>query len=302
MTEYHDRLDEPHQGEDRPVAGWPGHNPGEHADDHTDDHTDEHTDEHDHATDEHTGEQTDEHTDGGLTDDRTEDHTDDHTDETRDEDEPLVGEVWNDDAKETDGEHDRPADVTEAERTEDTHRDHVAEPFGTEEPMIVDEPAAEESDGLAAEPAGVAVADRPETTGETDPDVEPVAVAEPTATEPVTEPATETAAEPQAEAATGSRPTAADDFNVEQLIEPEAAERLRERWRDVKTVFVDDPADAVRQAGALTGEAVDELTAALGRLREKLDGHTGEGGEADTEKLRVALRGYGSLIEHILTR
>jgi hypothetical protein len=289
MTEYHDRLDEPHQGEDRPVAGWPGHNPGEH----TDEHTDEQTGEHDHTTDEHT--------DGGLTDD----HTDDHTDETRDEDEPLVGEVWNDDAKETDGEHDRPADVTEAERTEDTHRDHVAEPFGTEEPMIVDEPAAEESDGLAAEPAGVAVADRPETTGaigETDPDVEPVAVAEPIATEPVSEPATETAPEPQAEAATGARPTAADDFNVEQLVEPEAAERLRERWRDVKTVFVDDPADAVRQAGALTGEAVDELTAALGRLREKLDGHTGEGGEADTEKLRVALRGYGSLIEHILTR
>jgi hypothetical protein len=65
---------------------------------------------------------------------------------------------------------------------------------------------------------------------------------------------------------------------------------------------VDDPADAVRQAGVLSGEAVDELTAALGRPREKLDGHTAEGEEADTERLRVALRGYGSLIERILTR
>lgn len=61
-------------------------------------------------------------------------------------------------------------------------------------------------------------------------------------------------------------------------------------------------ADAVRQASALTGEAVDELTAVLGRLRQNLDGHWDEGEENDTERLRVALRGYGSLIEHILTR
>jgi hypothetical protein len=101
--------------------------------------------------------------------------------------------------------------------------------------MIVNEPAAEDSDDLAAEPAGIAVADRPETTdttdaaeaaeAATDPDVEPVAVVEPIATEPVTE----TATEPEAEATTGARPTSADDFDVEHLVEPEAAKRLRER-------------------------------------------------------------------------
>src|SRR6185312_5097394 len=108
MSDYHDRLDEPHQGEDRPVAGWPGQT----ATDHTDEQTGEHTDE----------------------------QTGEHTGEVRDEEEPLVGEVWNDDTpNETDGEHDRPADASEAERTDDTNRDHVAEPFGTEEPMIVDE-------------------------------------------------------------------------------------------------------------------------------------------------------------------
>jgi hypothetical protein len=258
MNDYHDRLDEPHQGEDRPVAGWPGRT----ADDHTDEQTGEHTGE--------------------------------HAGETRDEEEPLVGEVWNDDTgNETDGERDRPADVGEAERTEDTTRDHVAEPFGTEEPVTVNEPAAEESEGQTAEPS--AVADPPETTdAATDPDVEPVAVAEPIAAEPATE--------PEPEATTGARPTEADDFNVEYLVQPEAAERLRNRWRDVKAVFVDDPADAVRQAGALSGEAVDELSAALGRLREELEGHTGEGAEADTERLRVTLRGYGSLIDRILTR
>jgi hypothetical protein len=68
----------------------------------------------------------------------------------------------------------------------------------------------------------------------------------------------------------------------------------------VKGDFVDDPAGAVRQASALSGEAVDELVAALGRLRGRLDGHWGEGEEADTERLRVALRGYGSLIDRVL--
>src|SRR3954471_5146300 len=67
MNDYHDRpTGEPHPGtEDRPVAGWPGHGTDEHA-------TDEH---------EQTGE---------------------HTGEAAREDEPLVGEVWNDESA---GEH-----------------------------------------------------------------------------------------------------------------------------------------------------------------------------------------------------
>jgi hypothetical protein len=283
MNDYHDRVDEPPQGEDRPVAGWPGHHPDEHPGEHTDEHTDEQTD--------------------SIADDRTDEHTDEHTGETRDDEEPLVGEVWNEDtAQETDGEHGRPADVAEGEQAEDTHRDHVAEPFGTEEPMIVDD-RAEESGGLATETAETTETTEP-AEAVTDPDVEPVAVAEPIGTEPATEPGTETAtgAEAVPETATGARPTAGDDLDVEHLVQPEAAERLRDRWRDVKALFVDDPADAVQQAGALSGEAVDELTAALGRLREKLEGHAGEGGQGDTERLRVALRGYGSLIDRILDR
>jgi len=288
MNDYHDRQDEPHQGEDRPVAGWPGHNP------------DEHTGEH---TEERAGESTDA-------------QTEDPGDETREEEEPLVGEVWNDDATGErepgwSGERNGPSDVSagesagEAEETEgaeETKRDHVAEPFGTEEPMIVTESADDESDGVTAEPAAsapVAVEDPPETAGPAgEPAVEPVAVAEPVAAAPGSE--TEAAA---AEAAgTGARPAAAGEFTVEYLVDPEAAERLRNRWRDVKAVFVDDPADAVRQAGALTGEAVDELTAALSRLRQEREGTSGEGKETDTERLRVALRGYGALIDRILTR
>ncbi|MDN3358084.1 hypothetical protein [Actinomadura sp. DC4] len=272
MNDFNDRpVDEPHQDDDRPVAGWPGH-----------------------TANEHTDEQTGEHVD---------DRTDEQTDETRDEDEPLVGEVWNDDTPaEADGEHGRPAeDAAEDDGTEG-ERDHVSEPFGTEEPIIVEDETADETSDTAEEAADdeaepVAVTDPPEAvdeaadTGVEEPVILPVADGS----------ATETATETETEAAsTGARPTAGDDFDVEQLVDAEAAGRLRDRWRDVKAVFVDDPADAVRQAGDLTGEAVDELTAALGRLRDQLGGHAGE--EADTERLRVALRGYGSLIERILSR
>jgi hypothetical protein len=45
---------------------------------------------------------------------------------------------------------------------------------------------------------------------------------------------------------------------------------------------------------------VEELTAALDRLRQDLEAHQGEG--KDTEQLRVALRGYGAFIDRILTR
>lgn len=87
---------------------------------------------------------------------------------------------------------------------------------------------------------------------------------------------------------------------TESVLDQQVAERFRDRWQEVKAIFVDDPPGAVRQAGALSGEVVEELTAALGRLRKNLDGRWNDGEETDTENLRVALRGYGSLIERVL--
>jgi hypothetical protein len=271
MTEYHDRsVDEPHPAQDRPVAGWPGHEPDQHANE----------------------------APGG--------------------EEPLVGEVWNADSSTADssaeatgertddhageghdehvhGEHGQTGeatgsqDLTDGERDDENGRDHVGEPFGTEEPMIVSDSTSEGSEATDAEEEA--------TASDVAPTGEPVVVTDAAA------PATETETVPEAEpVVNGARPTAADELTVDDLFEPEAAERFRDRWRDVKAVFVDDPSDAVRQASALSGEAVEELTAALGRMRETLDGHWDGGEQTDTERLRVALRGYGSFIERILAR
>lgn len=257
MNEYHDRsVDDPHPAVDRPVAGWRNHD----------------------------------------RDDAAGERELPAEDEPREGEAPLVGAVWNrDDA----GHETNPfseaeyAGETGAETARTGENGHVTEPFGTEEPMVVSEPA----DAQASQ-AGTFehVEDRPAAdTEDTVDTAETPAVAEPAATADGV--ATEGAGGVAAE---GARPATSGEFTVDHLVEPAAAERLRDRWREVKLTFVDDPSDAVRQAGDLAGEAVEELTAALGRLRQELDGNWSDGDDADTERLRVALRGYGSLIDRIL--
>lgn len=124
---------------------------------------------------------------------------------------------------------------------------------------------------------------------------------EPPAEPVVVVPATADGSPEEAAAAPASGPAAADLVD-QRLIDLTDAARFKEGWRDVKATFVDDPADAVRQAGSMVGNAVDELTTALTRLRETLDGQAADTAETDTENLRLVLRGYGSLLSHILTR
>jgi hypothetical protein len=74
------------------------------------------------------------------------------------------------------------------------------------------------------------------------------------------------------------------------------AGRRSEPFGTEEPMIVTEPEDSV------PAPAADELTAALDRLRRELDGTWEEDGQTDTERLRVALRGYGSLIDRILTR
>lgn len=84
---------------------------------------------------------------------------------------------------------------------------------------------------------------------------------------------------------------------AERLIGRGDADRFESRWHEVKAGFVDDPRDSVQRASALCAEAVTALTTALeerrGSLKEQWDG------DADTERLRTALRAYGVLLERL---
>ncbi|SNS53985.1 hypothetical protein [Actinomadura mexicana] len=97
----------------------------------------------------------------------------------------------------------------------------------------------------------------------------------------------------------GAAPGAAAGGVKEKLIASGEAERFRERWHEVQAAFVDDPGESVRKADGLASEAVDALAQALAKHRRSLTEALDGGEPADTERLRLALRGYRDLLDRI---
>jgi hypothetical protein len=98
----------------------------------------------------------------------------------------------------------------------------------------------------------------------------------------------------------GLHPTAAGLGGVpERLFDPADAERFRERWHEVQAGFIDDPAESVRAADALASDAVEALSRSVGTHRRALSEEVGRHDTPDTERLRLALRGYRDLLERI---
>lgn len=74
-----------------------------------------------------------------------------------------------------------------------------------------------------------------------------------------------------------------------------AADRLRDRWRELQAGFVDDPAEAVRNADGLIDEIMHELAERKQNLEERWRDAPG-----DTEELRVAIQEYRSFFNQLL--
>ncbi|WP_051712412.1 hypothetical protein [Spirillospora albida] len=87
----------------------------------------------------------------------------------------------------------------------------------------------------------------------------------------------------------------------ERLLDPSDSERFRQRWREVQSGFVDDPAEAVRRADELAGEVTDALGRAVAAHRRALSEAPAPGRDErpDTERLRLALRGYRDLLDRV---
>ncbi|WP_200214792.1 hypothetical protein [Micromonospora coerulea] len=99
-----------------------------------------------------------------------------------------------------------------------------------------------------------------------------------------------------------ARPTpGAVPADAATLFEPATAQGFRDRWRDVQLRFVDDPRAAVGEAQSLVEEAIEALSAALGAQKSKLGGWQ-DAGSADTEQLRIAVRGYRDFLDRVLGR
>jgi hypothetical protein len=117
--------------------------------------------------------------------------------------------------------------------------------------------------------------------------ITPTPVAEPAAAEPA---AAEQApgGEPEPEAATG---TAAS------LVGSLDADGLRNRFLDIQAGFVDEPRQAVEEAGRFVDDLLQQVADALREQRGQLAGATDD---ASTEDLRLALRAYRQFVDRIL--
>jgi len=76
---------------------------------------------------------------------------------------------------------------------------------------------------------------------------------------------------------------------------------FRSRWQQVQASFVDDPRTAVKQADELVAATVKRLAEIFADEKAKLEGTWAQGGDADTEALRQALRRYRSFFDRLLS-
>ncbi|WP_067821314.1 hypothetical protein [Nocardia inohanensis] len=76
--------------------------------------------------------------------------------------------------------------------------------------------------------------------------------------------------------------------------------RLRDQWREVQTMFVDDPRDAVTRANGLVEGTIQQLTETYAQRRQALENKWARSERDDTEELRQALRGYRQLFDQLL--
>ena len=86
-----------------------------------------------------------------------------------------------------------------------------------------------------------------------------------------------------------------------RVLEPQAAEGLRNRWNEVQAGFVDEPRQAVTNADQLVGEVLDEVSRVFRDQRSTLERDWSEHDEPGTEDLRQALQRYREFFDRLLS-
>jgi hypothetical protein len=133
------------------------------------------------------------------------------------------------------------------------------------EPVAIVEPVEDRPGDFAAVPVAVPVEDRAGTTGH------------------------------GADTSTDMKPGDVPVEPVTGFFSADAAQGLRDRWREAQLGFIDDPRKTVDDVKALVGEAVDQFTAAVSAQRDQL-----EAAGDDTEQYRVAVQRYRSFFDRLL--
>ena len=184
-------------------------------------------------------------------------------------------------------------DVEERARQEDQNRtgyepsvaDPGADPDGPRGESVVTEPGEPRDDpDPAAEDAVAedAVAEDADAEAESA-DVPPAPVAEPSAD-----------TTPADTAVVAATPVAAD---ADALLASLDAGDIRNRFLDIQAGFIDEPRQAVEEAGRFVDDLLRQVADALQQQRGQLAGATEE---ASTEDLRLALRAYRQFVDRLL--
>lgn len=122
----------------------------------------------------------------------------------------------------------------------------------------------------------------------------------------------ETGTAPDGTAADGTAPppiypgesgtrAAGDADELPRLLTSHDEEEFRARWEKIQTAFVDDPRDTVEAADTLVANVMRTLAATFDDHKKELEDQWSQGGDADTEALRTALRHYRSFFNRLLT-
>jgi hypothetical protein len=179
-------------------------------------------------------------------------------------------------------------DVDERARQEDQNRtgyepsvaDPGADPDGPRGESVVTEPGEPRDDPDPA--AEEAVAEDADAEAESA-DVPPAPVAEPSAD-----------TTPADTAVVAATPVAAD---ADALLGSLDAGDIRNRFLDIQAGFIDEPRQAVEEAGRFVDDLLRQVADALQQQRGQLAGATDE---ASTEDLRLALRAYRQFVDRLL--
>lgn len=85
------------------------------------------------------------------------------------------------------------------------------------------------------------------------------------------------------------------------LLPDDQGARLRARWREVQTRFVDDPREAVASADGLVAELMQTLASGFAERRRALEEQWQRGEDVGTEDLRVVLQQYRAFFDRLLS-